>query len=279
MISSDITDAILFYDSGLGGLNVVETIRRSMPLNKVLYIADNAFFPIGRYPEEWVRARCSEVVLSAVHVYRPTLVIIACNTAATAGLDYLQRTLDIPVRGVLPDIGKAFEGSVSKKIAFLSTPSTLTRKSVQNAIARVRRAGEIVTLGSVALVEIAQDKMLGLGVNLDRLRNVLRPVLDSSIYGDLDTIIPACTHFPAIRSEISTVLGTPLSAMVDPFAALLNEMTAYRHNRSSPSPGHSNFQFALTGAHDASRLAKAFKQLRYRQFSFKKQVRADIPHL
>ncbi|MCG8360578.1 MAG: glutamate racemase, partial [Kiloniellales bacterium] len=77
------THRILVFDSGVGGLSVLEAIRAAIPGISVLYVADSAFYPYGPKPEAELIARVPVLLAGLCAEHRPDLVVIACNTAST----------------------------------------------------------------------------------------------------------------------------------------------------------------------------------------------------
>jgi len=74
---------ILLFDSGVGGLSVLERVRVALPGAPIMYVADNAFYPYGTKSEGEIAARVPALLGRLVERYRPRLVAIPCNTAST----------------------------------------------------------------------------------------------------------------------------------------------------------------------------------------------------
>ena len=87
-------------DSGVGGLTVVRELMRQLPKEKIIYIGDTLRCPYGPRPFEEVRKFTWELVRFLL-TYNIKMLVIACNTATAVVLDELQRSLDIPVVGVI----------------------------------------------------------------------------------------------------------------------------------------------------------------------------------
>src|SRR3546814_2455553 len=77
----DVSQPILFFDSGVGGLSVLAPTRRLLPAAPLVYVADNGGFPYGTRTEAEIAARVPALLGRLVERYRPRLVVIACNTA------------------------------------------------------------------------------------------------------------------------------------------------------------------------------------------------------
>lgn len=191
---------ILIFDSGIGGLSVFKDIRYQIPLAKYIYAFDNAGFPYGELTEDILIERTSYIIQKLCHRHKIDIVVIACNTASTVVLPTLRTLLSIPVVGVVPAIKPA--ALVSQKIGLLATPATIKRSYTFDLIKSFASISDVKLLGSTRLVEMAEEKMVGIPVNLSELDEILK-----SWKGQVDCIVLGCTHFPFLRKEIKEVLG------------------------------------------------------------------------
>ena len=84
------------YDSGLGGLTVWREIRRMLPGESLVYLGDGANCPYGSRPREEVRALADAAVSRLVGM-GCKMVVVACNTATAAAIDFLREKYANPV--------------------------------------------------------------------------------------------------------------------------------------------------------------------------------------
>ena len=75
------------FDSGFGGLTVARALIDLLPAEDVVYIGDTGRYPYGNKPLDEVRDHATEIATSLVSDYGAKAVVVACNTAASAGLD------------------------------------------------------------------------------------------------------------------------------------------------------------------------------------------------
>ena len=95
---------LLLFDSGLGGLTVLEEVRHQLPRAPVIYAADNGGLPYGTKTEAEVAARVCGLLGRMSERFRPRLICIACNTASTIALGMVRDVLAVPVVGTVPAI-------------------------------------------------------------------------------------------------------------------------------------------------------------------------------
>ena len=193
---------ILFFDSGVGGLSVLEPTRRLLPNAPIVYAADSAGFPYGKRTEAEIASRVPALLGRLVERFRPRLAVIACNTASTIALDHVRSALDLPVVGTVPAIKPAAEISKSRVIGVLGTEATVRQPYVDDLAARFAADCTIVRHGSPELVELAEAKLAGEEIGLDSVRAAAQPMFDAD--DRIDTIVLACTHFPLLEHELRT---------------------------------------------------------------------------
>ncbi len=191
---------ILIFDSGIGGLSVYKEIQYQLPTAKYIYAFDNAAFPYGELTESVLIERTTHIISRLCSLFAIDIIVIACNTASTIVLPTLRNKFAIPVVGVVPAIKPA--ALVSKKIGLLATPATVKRSYTYELIKSFAPVSDVQLLGSTRLVEMAEDKMIGIDVDLQELKQILLPWQNT-----VDTIVLGCTHFPFLKSEIKKVLN------------------------------------------------------------------------
>jgi glutamate racemase len=191
---------ILFFDSGVGGLSVLEPTRKLLPNAPIVYAADSAGFPYGKRTEAEIASRVPALLGRLVERFRPRLAVIACNTASTIALDHVRSALDLPVVGTVPAIKPAAEISKSRVIGVLGTEATVRQPYVDDLAARFAADCKIVRHGSPELVELAEAKLAGEETSVDAVRAAARPMFEAD--DRIDTVVLACTHFPLLEDEL-----------------------------------------------------------------------------
>jgi len=89
------------FDSGFGGLTVARAIIDLLPNENLVYIGDTGRYPYGPRPLDEVRGFARQITAKLVHEHEVKMVVVACNTAAAAGLDQLTQTVEVPVLSVI----------------------------------------------------------------------------------------------------------------------------------------------------------------------------------
>lgn len=193
---------LLFFDSGVGGLSVLEPTRALLPNAPVVYVADNAGYPYGTKTEAEIASRVPALLGRMVERFRPRLVVIACNTACTIALDHVRAALDVPVVGTVPAIKPAAETTKTGVIGVLGTAATIRQPYVDDLAARFAANCTVVRHGSAELVDLAEAKLAGEPVPVDEVRRAALPLFEQEGAQGMDTVVLACTHFPLLREEL-----------------------------------------------------------------------------
>ena len=198
---------ILVFDSGVGGLTIVDAIAEALPGAPIVYACDNEAFPYGPKPEDELVDRVHDVLDALVSRFAPRLVVVACNTASTVALPRLRSQYIVPIVGVVPAIKPAARLSKNRIIGLLATPGTVRRPYTDQLIAEHAADCTVVRVGSSELVLAAEQKLRGELVEPALLRELLRPILEAGA----DTVVLGCTHFPLLRTELEAAAGRELT--------------------------------------------------------------------
>jgi glutamate racemase len=194
---------LLFFDSGVGGLSVLEPTRALLPNAPIVYVADNAGYPYGKRSEQEIASRVPALLGRLVERFHPRLAVIACNTASTIALDHVRSALDLPVVGTVPAIKPAAEMSKSRVIGVLGTEATVRQPYVDNLAAEFASDCTIIRHGSPELVDLAEAKLAGEEVSIEAVQTATQPMFDAPSGDRIDVGVLACTHFPLLREELS----------------------------------------------------------------------------
>lgn len=193
---------LLFFDSGVGGLSVLEPTRELLPTAPIVYAADSAGYPYGTRSEAEIASRVPALLGRLVERFQPRLIVIACNTACTIALDQVRAALDLPVVGTVPAIKPAAENTKTGVIGVLGTKATIRQPYVDDLATRFASNCTVVRYGSAELVDIAEAKLGGDPVSVDEVRRTVAPLFEQDGAKNMDSVVLACTHFPLLRDEL-----------------------------------------------------------------------------
>jgi glutamate racemase len=198
----DPASPLLFFDSGVGGLSVLQPTRALLPNAPIVYAADSAGYPYGTRSEAEIASRVPALLGRLVERFHPRLVVIACNTACTIALDQVRSALELPVVGTVPAIKPAAQISKSRVIGVLGTEATVRQPYVDDLTAKFAADCTLIRHGSRELVELAEAKLGGEEISVEAVRTATQPMFDARDGKKIDTMVLACTHFPLLEDEL-----------------------------------------------------------------------------
>lgn len=227
------THNVLVFDSGVGGLSVFKEMQALLPNLNYCYVFDNEAYPYGELSPDTLLSRVGSIVLRHVESQNIDLVVIACNTASTIVLPALRKMLNIPVVGVVPAI-KPASLLANESVALIATPATITREYTQDLIRNFATGKKVEMVGSTRLVDMAEAKLRGEVVDIEELRQILKPIKGA------DVAVLGCTHFPLIKEEIQLALGNEVTlidsgeAIARRVNVLIQQLETTKHSSIRP---------------------------------------------
>jgi glutamate racemase len=191
------------FDSGIGGLTVINHLRKILPNENLVYFGDTARVPYGTRSDVLIQQYAREDA-AFLQQYDIKLLIIACNSASAVAFETLNNTLTIPVTGViLPGVKKAVEITREKKIGVIGTTATIRSKAYNKAIYDHDRNIDTFGCACPLLVPLVEEGWIEEEVTFLTIKKYLAPMLEN----DIDTLILGCTHYPVIKKTIQNVVG------------------------------------------------------------------------
>jgi glutamate racemase len=198
------------FDSGLGGLSVLQAVRAALPTEPLIYFADSRYAPYGERSEAFVTDRAQRITHHLASL-GCRVVVVACNTATAIAIDSLRKQFDQPLGprlvGVEPAIKPAVALSRSNAIAVMATPATLASARFA-ALCKAHAPHTVVTpLPCPGLADAIEglsqpqgDAMIALVTKL------LAPHAAALKATRTDTLALGCTHYPLVRASIERAL-------------------------------------------------------------------------
>ena len=228
MLSPPLNRALGVFDSGVGGLTVLEALRRRLPHRDFVYLGDTARVPYGRKPPAMVERFASGIAdfLCELGVEG---IVVACNTASAVALPGLADRCSVPVWGVIdPGVDAATRATRTGRVGVVGTKGTIASGAYQR---RLEARGLKVWAGACPmLVHVAEEGLADspeAGLLVGHYLNGLP---------EIDTLILGCTHYPLLRRAFENALG-PAVTLVDSAEAVADTVSREMIERSAGDPG------------------------------------------
>jgi glutamate racemase len=227
---------VLFFDSGLGGLTVLREARYLLPYEALLYVADDAAFPIGRWPEADLTARLLRLLDELIACHRPRAVVIACNTAFTlVGAALRTAHPDVPFVGTVPAIKPAAERTSSGLVSVLATPGTVRRTYTRSLIDSFAGQCHVRLVGSDGLAELAERHLRGDAVADEVLLDEIGDCFFERDGKRTDIVVLACTHYPFLTNRFRRIAPWPVD-WLDPAEAIARQLVRVLEQGAAAPP-------------------------------------------
>jgi glutamate racemase len=240
-----LTAPIGFFDSGIGGLSVMQAARRILPFENMVYFADSAHCPYGSKGGDFVRQR-SLAIGRFLLARGAKALVVACNSASEAALELLRLTFpEWEIIGVEPALKVAQGLSKNKKIGVLGTPLTLKGRRFSRLLENFSAGMEVYTQPVSGLVELIEAGRF----DDPRVETILRKNLQPLLNKGVDTLVLGCTHYPILRKQIAAICG-PLIEVIDtgePVARQLWRRLVLR-GPLNPGPASGKSEYFSSGA-------------------------------
>ncbi len=201
-----------FLDSGTGGIPYMLELKKESPESSCLYLGDTAHFPYGEKSYEEIIRCSSESVKKMIDSWKPSVVIIACNTISVTALDDIRKRFpDTPIVGTVPAIKLASSVSKNRRIGFLATNAAVNHPYSKKLIESFAKDCEVFSRGDPDLVAFIERNLFT--ATEDEKIKAVKPAVGFFLEKDCDTVIMGCTHFCHISRIIEKASGYRLTSV------------------------------------------------------------------
>ncbi len=191
------------FDSGVGGMTVARAIEQRCPGYPLVYFGDIARTPYGSKSSETIK-KYSASNTDFLLEHRAKLIVIACNSAASAALPTLQKQYKVPILDVItPAVKRAAIISKNGRIGIIGTRATIKSGIYEQGINQERPGTRVISHPCPLLVPLVEEGWLGKQETKMIVRRYLHPLRTRQI----DTLVLGCTHYPLLKHLIGPRIG------------------------------------------------------------------------
>jgi glutamate racemase len=244
------------FDSGVGGLSILDEALRQLPGHDYLYFADSANAPYGEKSAEWIAAR-SLAICESLADAGCQAIVVACNTATAEAIQAIRAKLKaIPVIGVEPGIKPAALQSQKGLVGVLATEATLNSDKFNALLATLPGHCRFIKQAGAGLVPLIESGKLHSPETAALLAQHLQPMRAAGI----DTLVLGCTHYPFLMPLIVHQLGSAIK-IVDTSEAVIRQLARQLGAHRIPSEAAGRRSVLLLSTADGARLHSMARQL------------------
>jgi glutamate racemase len=223
------------FDSGVGGLTVLQEIYRQLPNESVLYFGDTARVPYGTRSAaeilQFTRQTLDWLVAQGVK-----MAIVACNTSSALALETVRAEYDLPILGVILPGARA-AALQGQRIGVIATPATVNSNAYLHAIQEANPNAQVWQVACPEFVPLIETNRIDDPQTLAIAKAYIQPLLDRSI----DTLVYGCTHYPHLEPVLrqfvpmSVKFVNPAVAVVAAAAKELNVLGIQSRHQALPT--------------------------------------------
>ena len=235
------------FDSGVGGISVLQHIHQRLPHESLIYVADSLNAPYGTKSADFIRQRALTLSDFLLEQGAKALVV-ACNTATAAAVSVLRDTYQVPIIGMEPAVKPAAAASKSGVIGVLATSGTLKSAQFAALLDSYGQHVKVVTQACNGLVECVERGELSTEATRALLQGYVTPLLAAGA----DTIVLGCTHYPFVRPLIEQLAG-PGITLIDTGQAVAKHLELRLQHANLLGDGNAQGQVQFwTNSEDAA---------------------------
>ncbi len=205
------------FDSGIGGISILEKLINSLPYENFIYLADNINCPYGDKSKkniiEFSLKNCQKLI-----EFNCKIIIVACNTATTNSIKTLRKSTSIPIIGIEPGVKPAINYTKTNNIGLLATKKTIgsnlffqTLSQNKNINIKIHKQIGHNLVNMIEKDEIEKKEMY------ETLTNYLTPMINKKI----DCLVLGCTHYNYLINIIREIIPKNIN-LIDTITPVAN---------------------------------------------------------
>lgn len=198
--TSSTTQPIGIFDSGVGGLTVLQELKRQLPNELIVYFADTARVPWGSRSQSEI-IEFVQQILTWMQTQQVKMVVMACNTSSALALETVRSQFDLPMLGLILPAAKAAI-KYGQKIGVIATTATVSSMAYVNAITETEKRSQVWQVACPEFVPLIEANRIYDPYTFDIAQKYLAPLIEAEI----DTLVMGCTHYPHLLEIFKQIL-------------------------------------------------------------------------
>ena len=249
------------FDSGVGGLSILDEALQQLPHHNYIYFADSANAPYGDKPPQWIAERSLQICRYLME-QDCSAIVVACNTATAEAIATIRSTLNIPIIGVEPGIKPAAMQSQNGIVGVLATEATLNSDKFNALLATLPEHCQFIKQAGAGLVPLIEAGLIETPEMQALLRSHLKPIQDQGA----DTLVLGCTHYPFLKKMIRAVVGDSMT-LIDTSDAVVRQLLRQMHQQGLIVGSKHSPKLSLLSTANADTLEAMAERLLHRDLS------------
>lgn len=214
------------FDSGIGGMTVARAVEQLLPQLPICYFGDLARTPYGTKSDQAILDYSLENTEFLLR-QGATVIVIACNSAASVATASLRAEFSVPIIEVIsPAVQEAVAKSRSGRLGIIGTSATIRNNQYEKQIQAIRPEYRVYSQACPLLVPLVEEGWL----NKRETKMILRRYLHPLKHQQIDTLVLGCTHYPLLKHLIQPRIGARVT-LIDSSEAVARSLKKYLQDR------------------------------------------------
>lgn len=233
--------SIAVFDSGVGSLSVIQSLRKALPSESIVYLADRAHYPYGKKTEEQLRSIVVQTI-EFLERFDPKAMIVASITPSMLVLREARLHTTVPVFGVYPSLDNAVLMSRTKHIAFMATEATIHSDKLDEYLKPYIMATRIVKVNASPIIDLVETGRFLEDANVKE--TITRTMHGVRADPKIDVTVLGSTHLPLIKDRIADQF--PKMQFADPALDTVRQVKTYLQLQNMASEGKGSMKILVS---------------------------------
>lgn len=200
---------IAFFDSGVGGLTVLNKVKKILPNENYIYFGDTLHVPYGEKTKEQL-LEYSKSILEFFESKKCKAVVMACNTTSSVIYDDIKGKYNFKLYPIVQSVSKILANLDIERLGVFATSATINSNVYPREISKYNKNMKVYGKHCPNWVRIVEDNSL---TNPESI-NIVKKDLDVMLVNNPQKIVLGCTHYPFLLDTLSKFASRDL--YIDP---------------------------------------------------------------
>lgn len=213
----DKNSPIAFFDSGLGGLTVLNKVKKILPNEDCIYYGDTLHMPYGEKTKEQL-LEYSDNIFKFFQKQGCKAVVMACNTTSSVIYDTVKDKYDFKLFPIVQSVSKILAQLPINRLGIFATRATITSKAYSKGIAKYNKKMQVFGQFCPDWVHIVEEHSM----DSEKSREIIKQDLERMLLNKPEKIVLGCTHYPFLLGVLSEF--APEEMFIDPAIHFANHI-------------------------------------------------------
>lgn len=200
---------IAFFDSGVGGLTVMNKVKKILPCENYLYYGDTKHMPYGEKSKEEL-LKYSDNIFKFFDAKGAKAVVMACNTTSSVIYEEVKGKYNFKLFPIVQSVAEILSGLPITRLGIFATRATIDSGAYQKEIAKFNPEMKVFGQHCPAWVHIVEENSADKAENIE----IIKSDLDKMLKNNPQKIVLGCTHYPFLLDVLSEF--APRDMFIDP---------------------------------------------------------------